>query len=275
MYDTNVWYNLVGDDDTEINVGSTRIHGYASFSVLEELAKNQECEPKLYRRLIDKYFDATLGRLILPCSELVRLELNRGRPLTLEECLVSKECYYEVFNMALEDGLVAEYVSGRVRTTKEDYETSLSTTFDDLKSELQEQTPETRDIVKNWFNSFKDHIQECGEQAFGNTCIDYLRLPHVSTSLAYLAASHYLRATKGKNHRGNDLYDHRIYVESVTLGYLVTEDKSLRRTAELVSKTGVSDQPIEVYGRAEFNNVIAERCQLSDSPRRDAGIPGK
>ena len=106
---------------------------------------------------------------------------------------------------------------------------------------------EVSDVFTGWFRNIESQLQVCGESAFGRTDIEYQRLPHVRASLLYIAVKHFQKAVNKKQHDKGDLYDHRYFVESVTLGNLVTNDKDLMRTVRSIESSGVN-----VYNLEEF-----------------------
>ena len=65
---------------------------------------------------------------------------------------------------------------------------------------------------------------------------DFTKLPHVTAYFGYFFVKHYQSMNQERNHRGSDLYDEGYYIESTTLGNLLTCDQDLIRTARLSAR---------------------------------------
>ena len=246
MYDLSAFSHSLRETDHSPLVPSkqsrARIHAYASVEFLEELAPLRANSHPDFQKILDEYVKATCGRMMRPGNELVLHEVEAGRPLTRDEAMLSQDDYLNAINL-LGERSVDSLVADCVRDKKHKYAEVMNDHF----AQIWQEPDLNRDTMKRWFSAVENQLQACGKGFFQRTDIDYSQLPHVRASILYLAVKHYQRALNGRQHDKGDLYDHRYFVESVTLGHLVTNDKDLKRTA-----CQITDSNIVVYDLEGF-----------------------
>ena len=145
----------------------------------------------------------------------------------------------EAINLLGEEG-IDDFVATEVLSKKKNYATEMNDTLKRMLQDpdLREHTRrDVADAFKRWFEGAGDLLQDWGESVFGRGDIEYKTLPHIRMFIYYFFVKHFQSNVDGKKHQNGDLYDRMYLVESVTLGHFVTDDKDLKRTAELINGT--------------------------------------
>ena len=97
---------------------------YASIAFLEELSaqlKSGQLTCSHYERIRANYIAATCGRMTRPWNELIKCEVEAGRPLALDEVALTKDEYLQAMSL-FADYKIMGPVADQVKSLKRDYE---------------------------------------------------------------------------------------------------------------------------------------------------------
>ncbi len=253
MFDLSAFSHLVSRHDYPDIIRHSQdrdhIQAYATLALLEELAPLRTTDPVLFDRIREHYVNVTFPRLMRPWNELVLREVREGRPIIRDEALLPEDTYVEIIDHVAEDN-ISDIVANEAKRRKHEYEEEMNDAHRNMLEDPllnDSSTSEIRHVFTEWFANSERFIQSRGERVFTRRDIQYGQLPHVRTFLLYFFARLLQATVDRRRHQEGDGYDRAYLVESVTLGHLVTDDKSLRRTARQITNSG-----IVVYNLKEF-----------------------
>ena len=235
MYDLSAFSDMVESHALDRLTSGRRAIAYASFSFLEELAPLRKQEDQ-FNDILEQYCSITWGRIVLPWTELVTREVETGRPVTARHAVLPSEDYQEAINLLREGATIATAISQEVAQRKQRYEDGMNRAAESVREVLGARGHGKSEIKKgfaDWLRLAPEYLQDWGD-VFRLPGIDLTKLPHLMAYLGYFFVKHYQSMNQEKKHRGSDLYDQGYYIESTTLGNLVTCDRDLFRTAKLV-----------------------------------------
>ena len=224
----------------------------ASTTFLEELAGLYKADSRQFYQILDWYRSCTWGRLIKPWMLLVQREAENGKALSYSSALEPTRTFSEIFHAVSVSDFIAT-LDRRVWKKKSEIETAMNDAADQIRAQMKEHgddNPEIKRTWMHWLRKTPDLIQNWGEHFFGSGC-DYSKLPHLRAFFNCWYVKHYMAMTVGRRHRGSDQFDHGYYIESTTLGSLVTDDNNFRETVKLIS-----GDTVHVYDETGWLNHV-------------------
>ena len=242
MFDLSAFSDLVERQALDHRVATgKRAITYASFTFLEELAALRKKDERKFTAILDQYSSRTWGRIVLPWNELVRREAETGHPVTAVNAVLPSEDYHGAINLVREGATVVDVIDHEVAERKQRYQDDMNKAAESVKDVLSARGYSTSEIKKGfaeWLSAVPQYLQDWGG-IFHRASTDFTKLPHVAAYFGYFFVKHYQSMNQGRNHCGSDLYDEGYYIESTTLGNLVTCDRDLYRTAMLVPENAI------------------------------------
>ena len=215
----------------------SRVIPYASVTFLEELSGLYRKDKRRFSEILDWYRSHTWGRLMKPWATLVREETEiRKRALTYSDAMEPSDVFLRVVNTVSDGGALLEKLHQSVTCSKEVYKETLNRASEFIQDQFREASDDSGEIKGKWRyyrQRIPELIQSWGERRFGGNR-NYNQLPHFQAFLSCWYVKHFLACTSPRKHQGSDIYDHGYYIESTTLGNLVTSDKTLRNTIKLI-----------------------------------------
>lgn len=234
MFDLSTFSDMVERQALDNRMASgTRAIAYASFTFLEELAPLRKKDEQNFNSILDHYSSLTWGRILL--------QAETGRPVTADDAVLPSEDHQGAINLLREGATAVDVVGQEVSQRKQRYEEGMNRAAESVKDVLSARGHGTSEIKKGfaeWLPAASEYLQDWGE-IFRRPGTDCTKLPHVTAYFGYFFVKHYQSMNQERNHRGSDLYDEGYYIESTTLGNLVTCDQDLIRTARLVPESTV------------------------------------
>ena len=219
----------------ELVSSKSHIIPHASLSFLEELAGLYRVDNRKFSEILNWYRSQTWGRLIRPWTVLVRAESETKREtIPYPDSLEPREVFLRVMNVMGGGGAFVEKLNQHVEDGKHNSEVFLNQVSDWMWDQFADD--HFSEIKRHW-RDFRQRIPQL-IQSWGETRIepnrDYNRLQHFQAHFSFWYAKQFLAIAGGRKLEGNDAYDLGYYVEATTLGNLVTNDKDLKRTADLI-----------------------------------------
>lgn len=203
--------------------------------MLKELAGLAKKPTTLYLETLTEYEKIIQGKILQPGNVLMIEEGKQLRPLDFQKSLLSLPSSKNLLNNLKNYNKADLLFSVETQNNKHNYAPKMETAREQLLIEsglARESVKSITDEFNDWFRHFNEEIQSCFIHLFKiKSNFSVRELPHVSAYLGYFLTRIYERNTFNIKDKDNDFFDQLYFTDAAVVDFLVTDDKSFKRTA--------------------------------------------
>lgn len=212
-----------------VDCGKVEVIG--SFTLLEELTGLAKSHSAVYLTTLFQYQQLTKHKIVRPWNELLKMEVELHRPMSLRNSILDMDRAKKLFNRLsnpCEATSAFDLIYAQRKSYKRMMDASFSRTISDLANAHRR---EIMNYGRDWFENFDNIAQDWFVDLFNvRGTVRYIQLPHVAAFLSYTLTRIYERFSSCLPDRDTDLHDRAHFTDAVVADTLVTNDQAFIRT---------------------------------------------